>query len=427
MSRAFVRLWIAGFVSEIGDWLLQVAMPIFVYQLTGSIGATATTFVVALLPSLALSPLAGVLADRWDRRKLMIAVSLLQAAALLPLLLVDGPDDLVLVNVVTAAQAGLAALFEPAKNALLPTLVPEDRLAAANGLIGLNSNLARLIGASLGGIVLGYAGLPGVLLADAASFVLAVLFLVRPFGIPHVVREHPPVWRAWLEGLREISDRRPLRRMVVVVGLMAMSQGMFVVLFVVFVTERLGGGAAETGLLRGVQAVGGLLGGVLVGLVARRMPTRRMLGWALVTFGLIAAVGWNAPWFTTVFGFYAALFAVVGAPGVIAGAGMLSVLQQETADESRGRVLSSFFSLYDGLQALGMVLAAVVPLGLAGLLDVQAGLYVLAGLLALQHRWWHEHQGRGGNDERGDGVGLVERHEGERRDCTSEEAKRLHH
>lgn len=375
---AFRRLWIAGFVSEIGDWVLLVALPVYVYQLTGSTAATATTFVVALLPSLVLSPLAGVLADRWDRRKLMLLVSLAQAVTLLPLL----TGDLVLVNVVTAVQAGLAALFEPAKNALLPTLVPREQVPAANGLVALNSNLARLVGASLGGLVLGYTGLPGVVLADVVSFLLAALLLAS--GTADPAREAgKPAWRAWLDGLREI--RGPLRPMVAVVGLMAVSQGLFVVLFVVFVTSRLGGGAAEVGLLRGVQAVGGLLGGLLVGVVARRLPPGRLLGVALLGFGVVAAVGWNAPHLTTAPAFYLAVFAVVGVPGVLAGAGMMSALQLHTVDEVRGRVLATFGSLYDGGQALGMVLAGVLTpvLGLSALLNVQAGLYVMAGALAL--------------------------------------------
>jgi MFS family permease len=375
---AFRRLWIAGFVSEIGDWVLLVALPVYVYQLTGSTAATATTFVVALLPSLALSPLAGVLADRWDRRKLMLLVSLAQAVTLLPLL----TGDLVLVNVVTAVQAGLAALFEPAKNALLPTLVPRDQVPAANGLVGLNSNLARLVGASLGGLVLGYTGLPGVVLVDVVSFLLAAALLAS--GTADSAREvGKPAWRAWLDGLREI--RGPLRPVVAVVGLMAMSQGLFVVLFVVFVTSELGGGAAEVGLLRGVQAVGGLVGGLLVGFLARRLPPDRLLGVALLGFGVVAAVGWNAPHLTTALVFYLAVFVVIGVPGVVAGAGMMSVLQLHTVDEVRGRVLATFVSLYDGGQALGMVLAGVLTpvLGLSVLLNVQAGLYLVAGALAL--------------------------------------------
>ncbi|MEV1115743.1 MFS transporter [Actinosynnema sp. NPDC049800] len=376
---AFRRLWVAGFVSEIGDWVLLVALPVYVYQRTGSAAATATTFVVALLPSLALSPLAGVLADRWDRRKLMLLVSLAQAVALLPLL----TGDLVLVNVVTAVQAALAALFEPAKNALLPTLVPRDQVPAANGLVGLNANLARLVGASLGGLLLGYTGLAGVVLADVASFLLAAALLAT-LGTEDPVRAAgKPAWRAWLDGLREI--RGPLRPMVAVVVLMATGQGLFVVLFVVFVTERLGGGAAEVGLLRGVQAVGGLLGGLLVGALARRLEPGRLLGVSLVGFAAVAALGWYGPHVTTALVFYLAAFVVVGVPGVIAGAGMMSVLQLHASDEVRGRVMATFVSLYDGGQALGMVLAgALTPvLGLSALLNGQAALYLAAGVLAL--------------------------------------------
>ncbi|MFE5675544.1 MFS transporter, partial [Streptomyces erythrochromogenes] len=123
----FRRLWTAGFVSETGDWIFMIAMPVFVYQLTGSVTATATNFILELLPGLLLSPVAGVLADRWDRRRLMIGVSLLQVLVLLPLLAVDGPGQLYLVNLVTCAQAALATIFQPAKYALLPSVVaPED-------------------------------------------------------------------------------------------------------------------------------------------------------------------------------------------------------------------------------------------------------------------------------------------------------------
>ncbi|QQQ80491.1 MFS transporter [Saccharothrix sp. 6-C] len=376
---AFRRLWIAGFVSEIGDWVVLVALPVYVYQRTGSAAATATTFVVALLPGLALSPPAGVLADRWDRRKLMLLVSLAQAVTLLPLL----TGDLVLVNVVTAVQAALAALFEPAKNALLPTLVPREQVPAANGLVALNANLARLVGASLGGLLLGCTGLPGVVLVDVASFLLAAALLATLGTTDPARASGGPAWRAWLDGLREI--RGPLRPMVAVVGLMATGQGLFVVLFVVFVTERLGGGAAEVGLLRGVQAVGGLLGGLLVGALARRLEPGRLLGASLVGFAAVAALGWNGPHVTTALVFYLAAFVVVGVPGVVAGAGMMSVLQLHAPDEVRGRVMATFVSLYDGGQALGMVLAgALTPvLGLSALLNAQAALYLAAGVLAL--------------------------------------------
>ena len=388
MSPAFRRLWAAGFVSELGDWVLRVALPVYVYGLTGSAAATAATFVIGLLPSLALAPVAGVLADRLDRRHVMVAVSLAQAAVLAPLLAVDGPEQLWILNAVTAAQAALAALFEPARHALVPALVEPERLPAANGLIGLGENLARLAGAALGGILLAAGGLPAVLLADAVSFALAALLLARPLGAAAAAARGAaaPVLRSWLEGLRAIRDRPALRSLSGVVALMALSQGIFVVLFVVFVTDRLGGGEAEVGVLRGVQAVGGLLGGVLAGALARRLGAARQLALALPAFGAVAALAWNGPLLTTAFAYYLAVFALAGVPGVLATAAMFSIIGRDAEAGARGRVLSSFAALTDGATALGMILAGalVAPLGLAALLDLQAGLYVMAGLLWLR-------------------------------------------
>ncbi|HWO63258.1 MAG TPA: MFS transporter [Umezawaea sp.] len=412
----FRRLWAAWGVSSLGDGIRFAALPLLAARVTRDpqqvslvMAAQGAAWLVFALPS-------GALADRWDRRRLMLLISMLQALALLPLLAVRGVEDLVLVNVVTACQAGLAALFEPARGALLPSLVDRDDLPAANGLIGVGVNLARLLGASLGGVLLGYTGLPGVLLADAVSFLLAALLLVRGFGVTPPVVAHPPVLRAWVDGLREIAAGRQLRFMVLVVGLMAMAQGLFVVLFVVFVTERLGGGEAETGLLRGVQAVGGLLGGVLVGVLARKFVAGRLLAWSLLVFGVLAALMWNATHVTTALPFYLVAFAVLGAPGVVGGVGMMSVLQLHTSDASRGRVLSSFLSLFDGFQAVGMVVAGVlvVPLGLTALLDVQAGLYALAGLVALNHQWGHDDEQGGRDEERDDRVEVVQGHERDR-------------
>ncbi|GGT42631.1 MFS transporter [Streptomyces chromofuscus] len=365
----------------------MIAMPVYVYQLTGSVTATAANFILELLPGLALSPVAGVLADRWDRRRLMVGVSTLQIVALLPLLAVDGPGQLYLVNLVTCVQAALATVFQPAKYALLPSLVEPADISAANGLTSLNGNLARLLGASLGGFVLAGLGLPGILLIDAASFLLAVLLLSRPFPVQQPAAAKERVWRAWADGLREIRNRRGLRLMVLPVGLIGLAQGLFAVLFVVFVTERLGGGESETGLLRGIQAVGGMVGGALVGTLARRTDPSRLLGWALLVFSAMTALTWNSTYLTTSIGFYVVLFAVLGAPGIGVFAGRMAIVQIHTSDATRGRVLASFQSVFDGFQALGMILAGILagPLGLPLTLDIQAALLGLAGLLALWH------------------------------------------
>jgi MFS family permease len=141
--RAFRRLWLAGLISDSGDWLLLVSLPILVYQLTGSTLRTSFAFLVELAPAVLLGPVAGYLADRLDRRRLLVGVSLAQAVTLLPLLSVDGPADLPVLYAVIAVEAALLTVFTPAKNALLPTLVPRDGLVSANSLVGLNQNLGR--------------------------------------------------------------------------------------------------------------------------------------------------------------------------------------------------------------------------------------------------------------------------------------------
>lgn len=178
-NRDFRRLWLAGLVSDTGDWMLLVALPILVYQLTGSSLGTSMAFLIELVPAVLITPLAGRLADRSDRRTLLVAVSMCQAAALLPLL---AGAHLPVLYCVIALQATLASLFDPAKNALLPTLVAEDQLVAANSLIGLNQNLGRLVGAALGGAALMAGGLSVIVAGDAASFLLSAVLIwgVRP-------------------------------------------------------------------------------------------------------------------------------------------------------------------------------------------------------------------------------------------------------
>jgi MFS family permease len=378
-DREFRLLWTAGLISETGDWLLLVSMPILVFQLTGSALGTAVAFLVELAPGILLSPVAGHLADRWDRRRALVVLALAQAVGLLPLLALHDAGDLWIGYLVITFQAALLTLFEPTKNALLPTLVTRDRLVAANSLVGLNQNLGRLVGAPLGGLLLAIGSLGTIVAVDAVSFIVAALLIagLRPVAKPTTTAEPAAPTDGAYAG-------RTVRSGLVVAGLAGAAQGLFVVLFVVFVARVLRGDEAETGLLRGVQAIGSIAGGVLLGTMRRALPPVRLTAWACAGFGVLALATWNGPRVTTALPLYVVLFILVGAPGVAMLTGLMSSLQQATPDGRRGRVLAAFGAVFNAGQAIGMVAAGTLadPFGVVPLLDVQALLYLLAGVVA---------------------------------------------
>ena len=144
-------------------------------------------------PEALLGAVAGVFADRWDRKRTMITADLLLAVVLLPLLLVHGSGQVWIVFVVMFAEGAIGQFFSPAEQAMVPTLVPDDELVAANALSGQVSNSSRLAGSALGGIIAAAAGLGAVAVADAASFVAsaALLALVRASGRAAAVAGSP--------------------------------------------------------------------------------------------------------------------------------------------------------------------------------------------------------------------------------------------
>jgi MFS family permease len=142
----YTRLWLGGLISLIGDWALNVGLPIYIFLLTGSVLALSITLLAASLPPVLFGSLAGVFVDRWDHQRTMVATNLLLALVLLPLLLVRSAEQVWIVYLVAFVGGVIEQFFLPAQNALLPRLVAEERLVSANSLIAVSSNLARLIG-----------------------------------------------------------------------------------------------------------------------------------------------------------------------------------------------------------------------------------------------------------------------------------------
>lgn len=384
---AFRRLWVAGIVSDAGDWLMFIALPLVVLQLTGSALETSLAFLLELAPPVLLAPVVGRIVDRFPRRTVMAVAILGQAVCLLPLLVVDVAADLPILYGVIVAHATFAALFEPAKNAMLPTLVGPDRVVSANALVALNNDLGRLVGAPLGGVLLVLVGLGGVALIDIGTYLVAavLVFTLPREGRARVAARDARRHRTGADGVLGAFADPGTRRPILVVFVAAIAQGLFVVLFVFFVTDVIGGAEGDVGLLRGIQAVGAIAAGVAVGVLGSRLDMLRLTLLGVSAFAVITVVTWNLSFVTHAVPVYLVLFAAVGAPAVLMGTGLTSLLQRAAPDERRGSVFAALgFSQAIG-QAIGLLAAGLLqgPLGTLPMLEVQAGVYVVAAILAV--------------------------------------------
>jgi MFS family permease len=396
-QRNFALLWFGGLISLTGDTLLFVALPFSVYTLTGSTVATSTLVMVGILPSILVGSVAGVFVDRWDRKQTMIVVNILLALGLVPLLAVRSAQWVWVTYVVAFVESTLAQFFRPAEGALLPQLVKEENIAAANSLNALNNNVAWLIGPPLGGILVGLVGLSGVALLDAVSFLVSSVLIARittKIGRSH--KQSPPknhipvaplttIWHEWLHGLRVVKQTRQLVVIFFLRAVTVCGEGVFLVLFVPFVTEVLQGTAATIGWLQGAQAVGGLLGGVITGAVATKLAPTRLLGFSAITFGVIALLIYNATAFGGSTALVLGLVALIGVAGVGFLTSVTTLLQTSVSDEYRGRVFGAFGTTLAVFQLLGSAIAGVLGeyLGIVTVLNIQGGLYILAGVLGL--------------------------------------------
>jgi MFS family permease len=379
-----------GFVNNVGDWLLAVALPAFVYTETGSGRSTAAIVVVELLIGIVVGPYGGSLADRWDLRRTVICTNLLQAVALLPLLAVTA-DRIWPAFVVAALQGVLQQVNDPASFALVPRIVPVDQLQAANAANGAANSLARLIGSPLGGIAVAAGGLSTVVVIDGITFLtvaVATAFVRTPTASLNSAGKDGEDGadggtRAGVRsGWREIRGHRRLVGYLGVQTLASMSFAMFPVLFIAFVVDVLEGDEATIGLIRGMAAFGGLLASYLVGRRAQRVAPTLLMAWGYAGLGCVAFVFVNISFFTTALWLFFALFALSGLPNMTSQVGAVGTAQLLCPPALLGR----FQGLWSAVGSFGAIVGSVLvgvlidQVQVRVLLNVQAACYVLCGL-----------------------------------------------
>jgi MFS family permease len=175
----FRNLWYGQTISLLGDWFNLIASAALVASLTGSGLAVGGLFVVRMLAPFLVSPLAGVAADRFDRKKLLIATDLVRALVVLGFLIVRSPEQLWLLYTLTAVQLAMMGFFFPARNAILPDIVSSRELGAANAITSTTWSVMLALGAAIGGIVSGTWGIHAAFVIDSLTFIVSAFFIYR--------------------------------------------------------------------------------------------------------------------------------------------------------------------------------------------------------------------------------------------------------
>lgn len=386
----FRRLWYGSVVSLFGDWFNTIALYSLILRLTGSEFALGAVFITKMLPWALSAPFAGLLVDRFDRRKLMIWTDILRAIVVLGLLLVDEASEIYLVYVITTLQVVIGSVFHPAQSASIPNITSERELVTANTLMSATWSLLLTLGAALGGFATEVLGIQAVFIIDSASYLVSAIFIYRA-AIPQETDKQsgPLAFRAVVrdvaKGWNHVKENPPIGRIAIAKAVWVTAGGGLVyMLTLVGEAAAPGREAAAIGLLFAARGLGTGIGPVLSrAFFKNRLHWPGVLGWCVILTGIgYVAIG-LVPWT-----FILAVPVIVAHSAGGANWVLSSImLQERTEDRYRGRVFSTEWLLIMLADTMSILTASLVLemelLGLRDAILVFASIQLIIGLFWL--------------------------------------------
>lgn len=374
-NPAFARLYAATLVSFMGDWFAMIAVAGRVYDLTDGAASMVTLVLVVHMLSIAVfSPLGGHLADRFDRRRLMVFADVMRVVLALGFLLMDRPGDVWMAYALTAAIGCFTAMFEPTTHAAIPNLVDAADLPAANVLMGSAWGTMLAIGGALGGIVAATLGRDAAFVGDALSFAVSGLLIVgirRRFSEERTA-EHRSIRGAVADTVHYAKrDRRVFALLSVKAGF-GLGGGIMALLSLLSL-DVFRTGDTGTGVLLAARGLGALIGPFLARRFTQNLRSLyAAIGVSFAVYGLSYGIVSVSPalWFAAIFVVSAHLGG--GAQWTLSTYG----LQRIVPDAIRGRVFSFDF----GLATLSFSISILIGGWVADRAGPLAAIAVLAGI-----------------------------------------------
>ena len=369
-ERDFARLWTGQAVSNAGDWVNYVALTALVFNMTGSAWMVAVLRACHAIPLLVIGPFAGVLVDRWNRKVTLIVVDVVRAGLVL---LFPFVHDVGSIFLITIAFNVVSTLFAPAKNALIPNIVSNERLLTANSLSSTTQNMAMVIGPAVGGLILAGSGTATAFYVDSASFLfsaVAIASMAATGRAPVRARgeERTSPWQEMVAGFSFTRSKIDVRSALLLEVGLTLGWGCINVLAVVIASGLPGGGPTEYGLLLASIGAGSLLGALLIGGFGDRWPLTRLfpIGFLIISVA-VAILAESRVLLAACLGYFMA-----GSGRVAIEVSATTIYQRSVPDGLRGRIFAlrytvTHISILAANQAAGLVTdaASVEPILLA--------------------------------------------------------------
>ena len=374
----FMRLWVGQGISFVGDYVSMVALVILVVEISGSATAVGGVLVARLLPTLA-SPLIGVLADRLDRRVVLVASDLARAVLVLGFVFVR---DLIALYVLAFLMGLARAFFTPTVRAAFPSVVAEGNLTKANAIISGTFSVSITLGPALGGLLVASVGVNAAFVLDSATYLISAILLSRiPLPRPQGESEGTLV-RDLRAGFGYLGRARVPMALVMGAFLLNFTTDLTVPAEAFLARETFGAGSVGYGLLVSVWGGGMIVGSALAAVLENRLNLIILYLVSIFIWGLALVGTGLAPAFVIALG----ALAVAGVSNGVDNVATDTVLQRRVPDVFLGRVFSVRFLGYTVGEALayqvgGMTMDATGPRFvylLAGVATAAAGLLILA-------------------------------------------------
>jgi MFS family permease len=399
-NRSFRQVWLGQVVSQMGDWFDTIALYTIILNLTGSGRAVGLLLVARFVPSFLVGSLSGVVADRFNRRSIMIISDLLRAVVVLGFLFVRRADQLWIIYFLTVLQLALSTFFEPAKTAIIPSIVSDRELVAANAISSVTWSAMLTIGAAIGGVVTGWFGTDVAFMLDSMTYLLSAA-LIASVRIP----KRPPREKSKLtfgralgitqtiEGARYVKDRPRVLALLLVKPAWGLGGGILTLLAVFGEKIFPVGKSAATGI--GVLFAARGIGTAVGPIVARRISgegKKRMqvsIGIAFLIGGAFyMAFGW-----ATSFVLALLVLGLAHTGGSILWVFSTVLLQRGVEDNFRGRVFAAELALLTLTMAISNYATGELldRFGLSArtVAIVIGALFVLPGVAwFVSERWW---------------------------------------